>query len=224
VTAVDALRSGWPEQVISGTYMFRTRRRDRAYFWLNRFIEWISFGHIDPDDMYRLHIVIGYRAWMTVVHQNGDPYHHAPPGTKVCLIGSPTALLTLIWHTRFEGDESPRTWDVYDNRQDTVIGRLQKPHDGGATTISDPAGRVVGEAYSVGAKGSLSRFFGWPYPWSAQRFDVAVDDEPVATIRQRRRLSHYRYRVDVSGAAAAGLDPRLVLAVATRFLQHHGNY
>ncbi|MEV8508017.1 hypothetical protein AB0368_24805 [Actinoplanes sp. NPDC051475] len=211
---IDALRRGWPEQILTGRYAFRTRRRDGFAAMLGSGVELLSDELIEPEKARQLHIRVDDRSVMVVMKDPGRAWSPAPPGPKACGIDPPGPLLTLLpitgmQHSWFE----PRTCDVLDNRLGTIIGRLLTT--GGfvrpaRTVILDPTGRVAGHL-AESLFSFVSQWLQIGFGWGLRRFTFRVEGRRVAHIRQVSRLWAREFRVDVSGAGGS-LDPRLVLA------------
>jgi hypothetical protein len=214
---IDALRTGWPEQILTGRYAFRTRSRDGFASFLSTGLEIISDELIEVKTRHQLQIRIGNRPVM-LVQTTGYPWHE-PPGLKVCGIAPPGPLLTLLRHAPREPgrwwSSEPQVRDVFDNRLATVIGTLETT--GGfrrptRTVIYDPQRRIVGQMDET----LVSFVCQWLQLGQCRlrrRLNFTVDGRRVARIRQIAHVWHREFQVDVSPAAGR-LDPRLVLACA----------
>ncbi|MBU2667515.1 hypothetical protein KOI35_28780 [Actinoplanes bogorensis] len=249
---IDTLRSGWPEQILSGRYSFRTRRRDDLEEIFDNLIREISFDVADQRTEKQLHLRIGGRSVMAVLQHTGGFWPHMPRGPKVYHLDPPGPLLTLIQHDRPTRPMNPpsgllglvdraaavrtrsdwrevvswtRSADVLDNRLDMVIGRIERT-DGvferSHTQIYDPSGRLVG----LMRESVASTVRGW-LPMNtrleAKRLTFTVDGRPVARIRQRFHFWYDEFEFDVSRLAGR-LDPRLVLACGVQQLAHYSTW
>jgi hypothetical protein len=214
---VEALRRGWPEQILTGRYAFRTRRRDGLAWMMAEGLRLVSDDLIDVENSRQLQIRIDNRPVMVVVKNTGRVWPHVPPGPKACGIDPPGPLLTLLWFPRTVGGWrawlEPHTGDVLDNRLGAVIGTLAttggfiRPRH---TVIYDPSRRIVGHM----RESLLSFVFSWLQLGAGlwmRRLNFVVDGRRVARIRQVSRLWAREFRVDVTGVGGR-LDPRLVLA------------
>jgi len=214
---IETLRQGWPEQVLTGRYAFRTRRRDGFAGMLSEGARLISDDLIDPRDRRQLQIRVDNRPVMVVV-QHADPNRsQAPHGPKAWSIAPPGPLITLLrrpgtavgWRAQFE----PDTYDVLDNRLGTIIGTIA--NTGGfvrptRTEIYDPSRRMVGSMVEP-LRSFVCRWLLLGSGVGMLRLHFVVDGRRVARIRQVWRLWAREFRVDVASAAGL-LDPRLVLA------------
>ncbi|BCJ51524.1 hypothetical protein Asp14428_29990 [Actinoplanes sp. NBRC 14428] len=208
---IDALRRGWPEQILTGRYAFRTRRREGVAGALAEGLRLVSDELLDAADTRQLQVLVGGRPVMVVMQDVRGAWLPAPPGPKVCGIDPVGPLLTLLPVT--EGNAGWRIADVLDNRLGRVIGTLETT--GGfvrpvRTVILDPSRRVAGTMTEPLA----SFLFQWlqlGIGWGRRRFTFRVDGRPVARIRQVSRLWAREFLVDVSEVGGR-LDPRLVLA------------
>lgn len=214
---LDTLRHGWPEQILTGRYVFRTRRRDGFAGMLSEGLRIVSDDLVDVKDRRQLQIRIDNEPIMLVVRDTGGARPQVPPGPKVYGRTHPGPLITLLrrpstvagWRWWFE----PDTYDVLDNRLGTIIGTVQ--NTGGfvrptRTVIYDPSRRMAG----CMVEPLRSFVFRWLLLGTGVgmlRLDFVVDGQRVARIRQVWRLWAREFRVDVSRAAGL-LDPRLVLA------------
>ena len=214
---IDTLRRGWPEQILTGRYAFRTRRRDGFAWMVAEGFRIVSDELIDVTNNRQLQIRVDNRPVMVVVRDTGRFWPQVPPGPKACGIEAPGPLLTLLpltgtavgWRSWF----APRTSDVLDNRLGIVIGTLSTT--GGflrptRTVIFDSSRRAAGQMteslFSFGCQWLQLSAGLW-----MRRLTFTVDGRRVAQIRQRSRLWAREFRVDVSRAPGS-LDPRLVLA------------
>jgi hypothetical protein len=214
---IDTLRRGWPEQILTGRYAFRTRRRDGFAGMLSEGVRLVSDDLVDPKERRHLQVRIDNRPVMVVVRNWNLAWPQAPQGPTAGGITPPGPWITLLrrpgtvvgWRGQFE----PDTYDVLDNRLGTVIGTIAntggfvRPH---RTTIYDPSRRSVG-SMTEPLLSFVCRWLQLGAGMGMLRLDFAVDGRRVARIRQVWRLWAREFRVDVSGAAGL-LDPRLVLA------------
>jgi hypothetical protein len=56
---IDTLRTGWPEQILTGRYSFRTRSRDGLADILAHSVQLITDDLIEPQPRTMLHVRIG---------------------------------------------------------------------------------------------------------------------------------------------------------------------
>jgi hypothetical protein len=210
---IDMLRSGWPEEVLTGRYTFSTRRRDGLLQALFDTADLLTDGLIEKSRRDRLHLRIGGKPTMVVLA--GD-YPRLPPGIKICGV-SPLAALLVLRQRRSDrpafgaGFFEPDRYDAVDHRIGVAIGMLETT--GGfvrpeRTVIYDPSGRVVGLLTQ-----SVSALIGCWLLVGLNRYDVTVDGIRVARIQQAWRWWAREYRVHLTPAAGR-LDPRLILACA----------
>ena len=225
---IDALREGWPEQILAGRYTFRTRRRDFFAAMPGGIIEELTGLDAKPDNE-QLHVRIDDRSVMVVMRDRHRAWSPAPAGPKVCGIDQPGPLLSLLRRPRtgtgWQSMLAPRVSDVLDNRLGTVIGTLRTT--GGVirptrTVIADSAGRVVGhmtQPLLSWACQPPQSFMGF----RMLRFTFTVEGRQVAYIRHSSRRWAKEFRADVSRAPGL-LDPRLVLACGIEQLARFSFY
>ncbi|MBM2614743.1 hypothetical protein JIG36_04135 [Actinoplanes sp. LDG1-06] len=221
---MNDLRAGWPEEVLTGQYWFQRTGGTAA----REVVSFLTDDLLYPDNDTSLWTRAGDRIVMQV-------FRNQHPGIKAVRAGGSAPWLTLLQHVRSPQGEEPyllhrmrrqmsdkrytfrsrlrrarreftadmarlqptplQVWDVLDNRADRFLGRLTVPIGvpGARTAIHGATGRT---AAHLMAEGEL--------------LTVRTGARPVA---QFTRVDN-AYRVDVAGAAPAGLDPRLVLACA----------
>lgn len=220
---IDMLRSGWPEQILTGRYSFATRRRDGLAQGLFDAVDLLTDGLIDKRRRRQLHLRIDGEPAMLVLTEQ---YERLPPGIKLCGAAPVAALLVLRERrapqpARGGSAFVPARFDVVDHRLGAVIGMLAAT--GGfvrpaRTVIHGPGGEVLGQLTQP-----VAALIGQWLLIGRNSYDVSVGGVRVARIRQLRRLWVREYRVDVS-AAAGLLDPRLILACALQKVHGLGDY
>ncbi|MFI5492713.1 hypothetical protein [Actinoplanes sp. NPDC051859] len=246
---LDHLRTGWPEQLLTGQYALRQSKGGVLLNVLAGLVVIVTVNLYKPYPRNRLRVTVGDTAVMSVVEDFAGTWAPAPAGPKAIADNPPGPLITLLAHARPKDPTRPSTanrtiaglfdrrqpfrsrlrhtaadlhhtwqnrpppltptWDVLDNRLGVVIGRLTRPADdvpGSRTVIHDAQGRLVGQMEEPSTPTN---------PAPCITFTVA--GRPVAQIRRRTRK---HYLIDVTGAAPAGLDPRLVLACAIQRFVH----
>jgi len=225
---IDELRGGWPEQILTGRYTFRTRRRDFLAAIPGGIVEELSGLDATPGNE-QLHVRIDDRSVMVVMRDRHRAWAPAPAGPKVCGIDQPGPLLSLLRRPRTgAGSQSwlaPRVSDVLDNRLGMVIGTLHTT--GGVvrptrTVITDPDGRVAGfmsQSLLSWACQPPQSFMGF----RMLRFTFTVEGRRVAHLRHSSRRFAKEFRADVSRAGGL-LDPRLILACAIEQLAKFSSY
>ena len=133
--------SGWPQQVLTGRYSFRTRQRDAAARGMLGFAGILTDGLVDVDWKRVLHITVGNRAVMTVLDRGGPRIVTA---SQVLLALRPRMVqqprTVASWFL-------PKWYDVIDCRLGVVVGVLATT--GGfirpaRTSIYDPSYRLIG--------------------------------------------------------------------------------
>jgi hypothetical protein len=220
---IDMLRSGWPEQILTGRYSFATRRRDGLVQGLFEAVDLLTDGLIDKKRKRQLHLRVGGEPAMIVLK---EAYPHLPPGIKLCDASPVAALLVLCERGAYRTSASvslfePSRYDVVDHRLGAAIGMLEAT--GGfvrpaRTVIYGSSQQVLGQLTQP-----VMALVGQWLLFGRNRYDVTVNGVRVARIRQVRRLWVREYQVDVS-AAAGLLDPRLILACALQKVRDLGDY
>ncbi|MBU2664011.1 hypothetical protein KOI35_10970 [Actinoplanes bogorensis] len=220
---IDHLRTGWPEPMLTGQYAFVTSGGGLAGDLLSGFAGMVSAGLIEPGNPSFLRIAVDGKPLLAVVPGERGPRavarepwislheHPLPPRTEYRQFARVVGSLFLRRYDmrtriRMSARELTRptpvprmAWDVFDDRLGEVIGQLTNGV-GARTVILGPDGRVV------------ARLLQDPDGKSPPRLlTLVAGRQPVAHMTRAGRDT---YRVDVSGIAAAGLDPRLVLACA----------
>ena len=228
---LDELRTGWPEQLLTGQYTLRTYGGTLGGELLNDLGQMLTVGLHEPGNDRMLKVTVeghpvltvlndrdGFPRrikavaevpWLTLVKQ---PEVRTGPDLRTRVIG-PLLQGQVSWWRRlrtsargFREPPPPDVWDVLDDRLGRIVGRLSGPVDA--------------------PRGTRTVIFGadaWPAALLMAdphgRLTVVVDTLPAARIFR----VHAGHRIDVSAAAGVGLDPRLVLACAMLQFAHLGN-
>ncbi|MBM2614742.1 hypothetical protein JIG36_04130 [Actinoplanes sp. LDG1-06] len=221
---IDELRAGWPEQLLTGQYTIRISGGTIGGEILDDLGKLFTLGLHEPGNDTQVQVIAGGTPVMTFRRDEGDGIRAVadwPLLTLVEISGSrrPPGLLrqifdpltgtSLTWRSRLRTATRrarrarpvvPVVWDVHDNRLGRVIGRLTTP-------VGAPPGTLT---VLLGEDGHPAAFLmddpGRRVPPRSLTF--LSGGHPAAQVTRIRR----GYQVDVAAAAAAGLDPRLVLA------------
>jgi hypothetical protein len=104
---LDTLRTGWPEQILTGRYSFRTRSRDGFADILALGVRLVSDDLIEPNPRTMLHVRIGRKPVMLIVEDTSRTWPQAPHGPKVCSMSPWGPLITLLRHPDPPGYHAP---------------------------------------------------------------------------------------------------------------------
>jgi hypothetical protein len=200
---IDALRPGWPEQMLTGEYTFRTRRRDSVANTLFTGVEIVSDELIEMKSGPRLQIRVDDKPVMLVARGNAA-------GPTAYRLDPPEPLITLV---KRRDEPTITTYDVVDNRLGVVIGRLVRT--GGfrrpiRTVIHDATGQIAGSMVEP-ITSFVWRWLLLGTDAGMRRLTITVNGLRVVRIRQVWRLWAKEFRVDLTRSAGL-IDPRLVLA------------
>ena len=100
---LDTLRIGWPEQILTGRYSFRTRSRDGLADILAHGVQIITDDLIEPQTRTMLHVRIGRKPVMLIVEDTSRTWPQEPHGPKVCSMNPWGPLITLLRHPTRRG-------------------------------------------------------------------------------------------------------------------------
>ncbi|MBU2667514.1 hypothetical protein KOI35_28775 [Actinoplanes bogorensis] len=217
------VRAAWPEQVLTGTYHFRTRRRDQFNVGVDEVVWRATDGLVRRRSPEQLLLWAGGRPLMAVMRESGKYWSGLPEGPLLYNL-APAGATLIVAHRK------QHHYDVLDNRLGLVVGRLEianGPFGRARTRILDPSGdevalmeetRLSSVADHLENADLLSR------SWTRRRFHFTVDGERVAHIKQRYSMWRaVKFEFDVRRLRGR-VDPRLILACGVEELSRYSTY